>query len=163
MAGATATIIPIDTGHQSLNQINNAACVAPPILPGMDTPATLASIHSAHWQPRLHVSAQVVEGWADIDQAIRIILTTPKGTDRHRPDFGFGGSDYLDWPVDRAVPHLVREAITAIRLWEKRADIIKIDVKVDGHHIALRVIWQAADGVLRDSEVTYEATPEGRR
>jgi len=125
------------------------------MLPGMNTPATLASIRSAHWQPRLFAIGEVVEGWADIDQAIRIILSTPKGTDRHRPDFGFGGHDYLDWPVDRAIPHLVREAVTAIRAWEKRADIVKIDVRVDGHHIRLRVVWQAADGVLRNSEVTY--------
>jgi len=122
----------------------------------MTTPATLSSVHSAHWQPRLYETGAVVEGWADIDQAIRIILTTPKGTDRHRPDFGFGGHNYLDWPVNRATPHLVREAITAIRRWEKRADVVKIDVRVDGHHIRLRVVWQAADGVLRDSEVTYE-------
>jgi|GEM_PF-166195 len=133
------------------------------MLPGMNAPATLSSIRSAHWQPRLGwgnpTTGEVVEGWMDIDQAIRIILSTPKGTDRHRPDFGFGGHNYLDWPVDRAIPHLVREAITAIRAWEKRADVVKIDVRVDGHHIRLRVVWKAADGVLRDSEVTYE----GRR
>jgi len=122
----------------------------------MDTPTTLADIKSAHWQPCLHAAGEVVEGWADIDQAIRIILTTPKGTDRHRPDFGFAGHHYLDWPVTRATPHLVREAITAIRTWEKRADIVKMDVRVNGPHIILRVIWQAADGVLRDSEVTWD-------
>jgi len=122
----------------------------------MPTPTTLASIHSAHWQPRLNALGEVASGWADIDQAIGIILSTPKGTDRHRPDFGFGGHRYLDWPVNRATPHLVREAITAIRRWETRADIIRIEVRVEGHHIVLRVIWHAADGVLRDSEVAYE-------
>jgi len=128
----------------------------------MNTPATLSSIHSAHWQPRLHAPGEVVEGWLDIDQAIRIILTTPKGSDRHRPEFGFGGYDYLDWPVNRATPHLVREAVRAIRRWEKRAEVVKIDIRVDGPHIVLRAILQAADGVLRDSEVTYQATREAR-
>jgi len=122
----------------------------------MDTPATVSSIRSAHWQPRLHEAGQVVEGWADIDQAIRIILSTPKGTDRHRPDFGTRCHDYLDWPVDRATPHLVRESILAIQRWETRANVIKIAVNVESHHIKLRVVWKAADGVLRDSEVTYE-------
>jgi len=121
----------------------------------MPEPIPFTSIHSAHWQPRLHAMGEVVEGWADIDQAIRIILSTPKGTDRHRPDFGFAGQRYLDWPVNRATPHLVREAITAIRRWETRADVIKIDIRVNAHHITLRVVWQAADGVLRDSEVRY--------
>jgi len=50
----------------------------------------------------------------------------------------------------------VREAITAIRAWETRANVIRIEVRVEGHHIILRVIWRAADGVLRDSEVSYE-------
>jgi len=121
----------------------------------MNTPATANRIASAHWQPTLHEAGAVVEGWRDIDQAIRIILATPKGTDRHRPDFGCRMHDVLDWPVDRATPHLVREAITAIRTWEPRADVIRIDVTADGHHISLRVVWQAADGVLRDSEVRY--------
>jgi len=122
----------------------------------MNTPATVSTIHSAHWQPRLHEAGQVAEGWADIDQAIRIILATPKGTDRHRPDFGTRCHDYLDWPVDRATPYLVRETIMAIRRWESRADVIKVAVNIDGHHIHLRVLWKAADGVLRTSEVTYE-------
>jgi len=117
---------------------------------------TLASIHSAHWQPRRGAPGEAASGWADIDQAIGIILSTPKGSDRHRPEFGFAGHRYLDWPVHRATPHLVREAITAIRAWEKRADVVRIEVRVEGHHIILRVIWQAADGVLRDSEVAYE-------
>jgi len=122
----------------------------------MDTPTTLSSIRSRHWQPRLYALGEVVEGWADIDQAIRIILMTPKGSDRHRPDFGFGGTRYLDWPVDRAIPHLVREAVMAIRVWEKRAEVVKIDVRADQSHILLRTVWKAADGVLRTSEVTYE-------
>jgi len=123
---------------------------------GMNTPATANPIASAHWQPKRLETGTVVQGWADIDQAIHIILATPKGTDRHRPDFGCRAHDYLDWPVERATPHLVREAVTAIRVWEPRADVIRVDVTVDGHHIRLRVVWQAADGVLRDSEVRYE-------
>jgi len=122
----------------------------------MSEPPPLTAIHSAHWQPRLHVMGEIVEGWKDIDQAIGIILSTPLGGDRHRPEFGFAGHRYLDWPVNRATPHLVREAITAIRRWETRAEVIKIDIRVDHHHITLRVVWQAADGVLRDSEVRYE-------
>ena len=48
---------------------------------------TLSDISSVHWQPALK-SLDVVEAEADIDQAIRVILGTPKGSDPHRPDFG---------------------------------------------------------------------------
>ena len=54
----------------------------------MTTPIPYTSITSAHWQPALDTPGGVVEGLRDIDQAIRIILTTPRGSDPHRPEFG---------------------------------------------------------------------------
>lgn len=121
----------------------------------MDDIRTLANIRSAHWQPRLGMPGQVVEGIRDIDQAIRIILTTPKGTDRHRPEFGWNGHLYLDWPVNRVTPYLVREAVQAIRRWETRADLVKVETHIDVSHITLKVSWRVADGVLQLTEVVY--------
>ncbi len=60
---------------------------------------------SLHWQPALG-SFGIVETIADIDQAIRVILRTPKGSDPHRPDFGSNVHLYLDYPINQAVPRL---------------------------------------------------------
>ncbi|CBJ43025.1 GPW/gp25 family protein [Ralstonia solanacearum] len=112
----------------------------------------LSDISSVHWQPALK-SFDVVEAVADIDQSIRVILGTPKGSDPHRPDFGSNIHLYLDYPVDQAVPHLVREAVEAIRWWEPRCELVKITPSIDESGIALRVQWKLADGVLRETEV----------
>lgn len=121
----------------------------------MTTPTSYTSITAAHWQPALGSSGEVVEGLRDIDQAIRIILTTPKGSDAHRPEFGSDIHLYLDWPVNRVTPHLVREAVDAIRRWETRVSVVRVEVLIDGARITLRVQWRVANGVEQLTEVPY--------
>lgn len=121
----------------------------------MTTPTPYTSITAAHWQPALGTSGEVVEGLRDIDQAIRIILTTPKGSDAHRPDFGSLLHLYIDWPTNRVTPHLVREAVDAIRRWETRISVVQVQVTIDGSKITLRVQWRVADGIVQATEVPY--------
>ncbi len=64
---------------------------------------------SVFWQPALQAPGEIVRGLDDIRQAIQIILRTPRGSDPHRPEFGSNLHLYIDWPVDRAIPHVVRE------------------------------------------------------
>lgn len=121
----------------------------------MTTPIAYTSITSAHWQPALGTPGEAVEGLRDIDQAIRIILTTPRGSDPHRPEFGSELHNYIDWPVNRVTPHLVREAVDAIRLWEPRVTVVQVLTEIDSSHITLRVKWRVANGVLQQTEVPY--------
>lgn len=121
----------------------------------MTTPIPYTSITATHWQPALGTSGEVVEGLRDIDQAIRIILTTPKGSDAHRPEFGSDLHLYLDWPVNRVTPHLVREAVDAIRRWETRVSVIQVLVLIEDSLIVVRVQWRVADGVAQLTEVPY--------
>ncbi|AIN15747.1 25-like lysozyme family protein [Yersinia pseudotuberculosis] len=100
----------------------------------------------------------MVEGLRDLDQAIRIILTTPKGSDPHRPDFGSRLHLYIDWPTNRVVPYLVRESIEAIRRWEKRLDVVAVKVNIEAYRIFLWVQWKVAAGGLQLTEVIYERT-----
>jgi phage baseplate assembly protein W len=111
-----------------------------------------SDISSVHWQPALK-SFDVVEAEADIDQSIRVILGTPKGSNPHRPDFGSNVHLYLDYPVDQAIPHLVRETVEAIRSWEPRCELVRVTPSVNVAQIYLRVQWKLADGVQRESEV----------
>ncbi|OXS19877.1 baseplate protein [Pseudomonas fluorescens] len=121
----------------------------------MTTPIPYTSITAAHWQPALGASGEVVEGLRDIDQAIRIILTTPKGSDAHRPEFGSDLHLYIDWPTNRVTPHLVREAVDAIRRWEARVSVVQVQVNIDVEHVTVRVQWRVADGIPQLTEVPY--------
>lgn len=121
----------------------------------MTTPTPYTALSAAHWQPALGTSGEVVQGLRDIDQAIRIILTTPKGSDPHRPEFGSDLHLYIDWPTDQVTPYLVRETIEAIRRWEARVSVVRVDVQLDAENITLRAIWRVADGVSQITEVPY--------
>ena len=121
----------------------------------MTTPIPYTSITSAHWQPALGTSGEVVEGLRDIDQAIRIILTTPKGSDAHRPEFGSDLHLYIDWPTNRVTPHLVRETVDAIRRWETRVSVVQVQVSIDVERVTVRVQWRVADGIPQLTEVPY--------
>ncbi|HGJ8963882.1 baseplate protein [Pseudomonas aeruginosa] len=121
----------------------------------MTTPIPYTAITAAHWQPALGTAGEVVQGLRDIDQSIRIILTTPRGSDPHRPDFGSNLHLYIDWPHDRVTPYLVRETVEAIRRWETRVAVVQVQVLIEGAHLTLRVVWRVADGVAQTTEVPY--------
>lgn len=116
----------------------------------------LADIQSLHWQPALGGDG-VVENLDDINQAIRVILRTPKGSDPLRPEFGSNLHLYLDYPVNRARPHVVRESIEAIRhptLGEPRVTVERVDFYlVEQAHAAITVAWRLADGFAGSTEV----------
>ena len=124
----------------------------------MTTPIPHTSITAAHWQPALGTSGEVVEGLRDIDQAIRIILSTPKGSDPHRPTFGSDLHLYLDWPTNRVTPHLVREAVDAIRHWEPRVSVVQVQIQIHAAQITVRVQWRVAGEVPQLTEVPYART-----
>lgn len=101
---------------------------------------------SQHWQLSQGGSG-ITQGADDIDLCIRNILSTRKGSDVLRPEFGSGHFDYLDTPEDVFVPNAVRETVLAIQTWEKRA--VVEDVRFDGHapHMRMTVVWRVADDV----------------
>lgn len=102
----------------------------------------LQDIKSADWQPKLGELGLIVEGVDDINQYISTILATPKGSVPHRPLFGSNIHKYVDYPIDEAVPHIVRETIDAISLWERRIQIKRIHVEIVDEQINVSVEWQ---------------------
>lgn len=100
---------------------------------------TLNEIKSVEWQPKLNEIGSVAEGIDDIDQCIYIILTTRKGSDPHRPEFGSDIWQYLDSPINEAIPNIIREAIDAINLWEQRVQINGINAEINKSQIKLRI------------------------
>ena len=113
----------------------------------------LSNIKSLHWQPALNRDG-IVELIDDIDQSIRIIVKTPKGSDPLRPTFGSDGYLYIDYPVNLVVPFLVRETVHAIEKWEQRCTLVKVIPDIDDSHITLRVQWKVSDDIVREAAVT---------
>jgi uncharacterized protein len=99
---------------------------------------TLADISSADWSLMLDSSApvvfpgagigNVVQGVADVNQCIGIILATPQGSDPLRPTFACDLWRWMDVPVTVARPALVREIVEAIMKWEPRINLLSVTV-----------------------------------
>lgn len=87
---------------------------------------TLVDLTSADWSLKVGVIGEVVQGMQDVAQCITIILTTPKGSDVLRPTFGVDIWRYVDYPINAAIPAIVREVSSAIRLWEPRVRIAAV-------------------------------------
>ncbi|MGH8013519.1 MAG: GPW/gp25 family protein [Candidatus Binataceae bacterium] len=94
---------------------------------------TLSDITSADWSMALDAAGepgsglgQVVQGLADVNQCIQIILTTPKGSDPLRPTFGADVWRYIDFPIDSAIPAIVAEVTAAIMTWEPRVKVTAV-------------------------------------
>ena len=110
---------------------------------------------SKHWQlaPLDLLSSSgasdggIVQGFDDIEQCVFNILSTRKGTDVTRPEFGSNYFDYIDAPEDIFVPNAVREVVLAIQTWEKRAVIDKVEFSGNAPEITMSVHWHAADDV----------------
>ncbi|WP_455018975.1 GPW/gp25 family protein [Kingella denitrificans] len=116
---------------------------------------------SQHWQLSQGGSG-ITQGADDIDLCIRNILSTRKGSDVLRPEFGSGHFDYLDAPEDVFVPNAVRETVLAVQTWEKRA--VVENVRFDGHapHMHMTVEWRVADdvaGELYQTQIYAGQTP----
>jgi len=99
----------------------------------------LNEIKSVDWQPKLDEIGNIVEGMDDIDQCIKIILMTRKGSDTHRPEFGSDIWQYIDYPVNEAIPNIIREAYDSIALWETRVQINSITAEINEFQINLKI------------------------
>lgn len=98
---------------------------------------------------------QLVTDIDDISQCIRIIVSTPKGSDPHRPLFGCDVDQYIDYPINTARPYIVREITDALRAWEPRIKVIRVRVDVaDISALTCYIEWTFAADVVGDAFVT---------
>ncbi len=125
-------------------------------------------IHTQHWSGRLGKIGEVVVNAEEIRQAIQLILLTPRGSDPFRAEFGSRIHDYVDWPVTRARPYLVRESIAAIRQWEPRVEVKSLQVlgfgergDIAAHQLVVRadVVLASNGAVLPIIETILTANP----
>ena len=69
---------------------------------------------------------------SDVEQAIRMILLTPKGQRVMRPEFGCQIHDLMFAPNDATTAGLARFYVEdALGMWEPRIDVEEVDVRAD--------------------------------
>lgn len=116
--------------------------------------ATLQDISSKDWSLSTATQGEVVQSLSDIQQCVYIILVTRKGTDPLRPDFGCGIYEYIDKPINIAVPNMKREILFAIQKYEPRVKIISILHAVEDAHLTFSITWEFA-GSTQTTTVSY--------
>jgi uncharacterized protein len=76
----------------------------------------------------------LVEGRRELEEAIRLIVSTAPGERPMRPEFGCRIHDYVFAPInDTTVGGLVFEVQRAIERWEPRVDVDRVHVYGDQH------------------------------
>jgi phage baseplate assembly protein W len=115
---------------------------------------TLADITSADWSLALGAIGDVVQGIADVEQCLGIIVTTPRGSDPIRPTFGADIWRFIDFPISRALPAIVSELTSAITVWEPRVTLVSVTAQpvIDassqsGAHLDVTLNWQLKLGI----------------
>jgi phage baseplate assembly protein W len=102
--------------------------------------------NTLYWQLSVNEAGTVVTDLNDIDQCIRTIVDTQKGSDPMRPHFGIDKFSFIDKPVNVMVPLLVKEITKQIDMWEQRATVKKIEYQVNGSQVIFNIHWISAVG-----------------
>jgi Bacteriophage baseplate protein W len=121
---------------------------------------TLDDLTSADWSLTLDANSasgangsgigSVVQGVADINQCLGIIIATPPGSDPLRPTFACDLWRWIDAPVTVARPNLVREIVEAITKWEPRVRVLSVVIDLVGlSQLSIAITWQLKVDVAR--------------
>lgn len=113
-------------------------------------------IQSLNWSPKLDEFGSIVENFDDIDQCIKIILTTPRGSDPHRPTFATGLFNYIDYPQTAVKQFLIKEVFESLLTWEPRIEIDGVNISFnqsDLGSIEIEVRWRVKDSILEQISV----------
>lgn len=120
---------------------------------------TLTDITAADWSIKLDEPGSVVENLDDINQCIRVIIETPKGSRAHEPLFGCDVWLFLDQPLTHALPGIVNAVIEAVTLWEPRVKLTSVVAARDeagSGKLTLQIEWKLVDddAGVQQTEVT---------
>lgn len=121
--------------------------------------AKISEISSTTWTFDIENPGKIVQGFDAIKQCVFIILTTQKGTDPLRPDFGCGAFEYVDKPVAYAVPRMIKEIVFALEKYEPRIEQIKVQQVLDESHATFTISYSIKNTKSTDQlNITYGNT-----
>lgn len=113
---------------------------------------TLNDVRTNNWALSLDNPNKIVQGIDEISQCILVILSTQKGSDPFRPEFGCDIFPYIDLPIQRAKTLMIKAIIEAIEIWETRVIVKKITTEImDGSKLSFIIEWEAVNSDLGGS------------
>jgi phage baseplate assembly protein W len=98
-------------------------------------------VKSSIWSISLQKQGDLVEGIEHINQCLVILLTTRKGADPLRPEFGCGIIQKLDRPIQQVKSLLANEIKTAIDMFITDITVVKIEPIVTIGSITVNIQW----------------------
>ncbi len=98
-------------------------------------------------QLKLNTFGVLLEGLEDLSQRVKLILETPKGSIPHDPEFGSEIYRYLDMPINRAKPFVIKEALKALKRWIPELEVKEIKVNSEGNRFSfeIKAIWKGKE------------------
>lgn len=105
---------------------------------------------STYWQLSTLGVGFIAEGLEDIRQCIDLILRTRKGTAPLNPLFGSDVFDWLDKPVNQAIPNIKKAILESVGIWEPRVQVQKIAHEIEVSHLTFHVTYKLVDQDMLD-------------
>ena len=115
----------------------------------------LQNITSPVWSLSIKSFGAVVQGITAIRQRIDIALTTSKGTDPLRPEFGTLIYTYQDAPISVAAVEIKKEIIKALQIWVPDITNIKVTYTIINAQVIFNIGYALVDIDLID-DIQYE-------
>lgn len=121
-----------------------------------------------HWQMRIGRRAtafgEIVHGLDDIDQAIKTIALTEKGSVPTAPEKCVELKPYIDRRPAWAIPYITRELFDGITAFEPRVVVESVQISFEDYdHARFPVFWFPRGDVLRQIRQTVIQIPDHRR
>lgn len=101
----------------------------------------VTEVKSSLWAMSLQGIGNIVQGVDYINQSIEIVLTTRKGEDLLRPDFGCSIFDLLDKPINMVRASMLNEVTKAIKQYITEIKVTSVTTQIDGGHLTVNVQW----------------------
>lgn len=118
--------------------------------------AALANIENNTWSISTIGYGVIVEGLAVIRQRIDLVLRTTKRSDPLRPEFGSRVYQYIDTPLNVAIPNMKAEIMYALEMWVPEIKITNVSHRfIDESNPVFLITYRLLDNSLID-KVTFD-------
>jgi uncharacterized protein len=124
-------------------------------------PINVNDITSAEWSLSTRGQGEVEQGFDDINQCIKLIVSTQRGTDPMRPNFGCDLWRFMDYGINVAAARMTNEILSALATWETRIEVTNINYSTLEESVTFNILWILQGNKQRGSaSITLDFAPQ---